>query len=93
MFPESIVTPRILIISGGETEFPKKLGGKFLDEGLSGLSITNEFCFLWVEFEFHTIHSLLNTGKTLSELRKNWNQSSFSQMLDIFGCHQHIDGG
>ena len=30
----------------------RKLGGKFLHEGLSGLSITNdnEFCFLWVEF-------------------------------------------
>ena len=50
----------------------KMLGGKFLDEGLSGLSITNdnEFCFHWVEFQFHTIHPLLNTGKTLSVLNK-----------------------
>ena len=50
----------------------KKLGGNLLHEGLSGLSVTNdsEFCYLWVEFQFHTIHPPLNTGKTLSELSK-----------------------
>ena len=86
---------QVLDYIGRGDRISKKLGGKFLDEGLSGLSITNdnEFCFIWVEFEFHTILSLLNTGKTLSELRKNWNQSSFGQMLDIFRCHQHIDSG
>ena len=58
-------------ISRGD-RISKKLGGKFFYEGLSGLSITNdnEFSFLWVEFQFHTIHPLLNTGETLSKLSK-----------------------
>ena len=39
----------------------RKLGRKFCIRD-SGFSITNdnEFCFLWVEFQFHTIHPLLN---------------------------------
>ena len=63
---------QILDSIGRGDRISKKLLGKFLDEGLSGLSITsdNEFCFLWVVFQFHTVHPLLNTGKTLSELSK-----------------------
>ena len=34
---------------------------------------------------FHIIHPLLNMSKTLS---RNWNHSSYGQVLDIFGCHQ-----
>ena len=36
------------------------------------MSVTNddEFCFLWVEFQFHTIHLPLNTSKTLRDLSK-----------------------
>ena len=76
MLPGSKVTPRFLTASVGKIE----LGWKFLDEGLFGLSITNdnEFCFLWIEFQFHTIHPLLNTGETFSELSKtgiNWSLS------------------
>ena len=81
MFPESKVTPRFLTVSAGEI---------FLHEGLSGLSITNdnEFCFLWVEFQFHTIHPLLNTVKTLSELSKTGIKApTVNYVLDIFGCH------
>ena len=35
VFPESKVTPRFLTILVPEIEFPKKLVGKFFDEGLS----------------------------------------------------------
>ena len=46
----------------------------------------NEFCFLWIEFQFYTIHPPLNTGETFIEL------CSYDQVLDIVGCQQHIDG-
>ena len=72
VFPESKVTPRFLTVSVGEIEFLRSLVWIFWDEGLSSLSVTNnnEFGFLRVEFQFPTIHPLLNTGKTLSELSK-----------------------
>ena len=61
----------------------KMLGGIIVHEGLCGLSITNdkEFCFLWVEFQFHTIPHTTPV-KALSELRKT----------GIKG-HQQTDGG
>ena len=57
MFPESKVTPRLFTSSVG-------LGGKFLHVGFSGLSVTNddEFYSLWVKFQLHTIHPILNTS-------------------------------
>ena len=45
----------------------------------------DEFCFLWVEFQFHTIHPLLNMTKKLSKLSKT---GSYCQVLDLFGGHQ-----
>ena len=48
----------VLDFIGRGDRISEKLGWKYLDEGLSGLSITNDnkFCFLRVEFQFHTIH-------------------------------------
>ena len=50
----------------------KILSREFVDEGLSGLSITNDnkFSFLGVEFKFHTSHPVLDTCETLSKLSK-----------------------
>ena len=64
VFPESKVTPRFLT-SSVENRISKMLGWKFLYKGLSSILITNddEFCFLWVKFQFHTIHPLLNISK------------------------------
>ena len=44
----------------------KKLSRDFVDERLSGLSITNDnkFSFLGVEFKFHTSHPFLDTYET-----------------------------
>ena len=44
---------KVLDYIGRGDRISKKLGGKFLQEGLSGLSITNdnEFCLLWIEFQ------------------------------------------
>ena len=39
-------------------------------DSLTCITNDNEFSFLWVEFQFHTIHPLLNTVKTLGELSK-----------------------
>ena len=56
----------------GVTHISKKLSREFVDEGLSGLSITNDnkFSFLGVEFKFHTSHPVLDTCETLSKLSK-----------------------
>ena len=53
-----------------ENRISKKLDGKFLHKGLSGMSITNdsEFCFHLIKFQSDTIHPFLNANKTLSEL-------------------------
>ena len=58
----------ILNFIGKGNRISKKLGVKFLQKGLPGLSLTNdgEFCFLWVKFESDTIHPFLNASKTLS---------------------------
>ena len=68
VFPESKVTPRFLTVSVGEIE----LSREFVDEGLSGLSITNDnkFSFLGVEFKFHTSQPVLDICETLSKLNK-----------------------
>ena len=36
------------------------------------MSVTSddEFSFLWVEFQFDTVHAVMDTSKSLSELRK-----------------------
>ena len=58
VFPESKVTPKFLTKFGRRDRISKKLSREFVDEGLSGLSITNDnkFGFLRVEFKFHTSH-------------------------------------
>ena len=88
MFPESKVTPRFLNVSVGEIS--KKLSMEFLDERLSGLSITNDnkFSFLEVKFKFYTRHPVWAHVRHSVSLAK---LESYGPVLDIFGCHQHID--
>ena len=66
-----VKTLRFLTVSVGEIKFPRSWVVNFWmrDSGLS-INNDNEFCFLWAELQFHTIHPLLNTGKTLIELSK-----------------------
>ena len=87
---------QVLDCIGRGGRISKKLSREFVDEELSGLSITNDnkFSFLRVEFKFHTSHPVLDTCETLSKLSKISNgQSSYGPVLDTFGCHQHIVGG
>ena len=60
----------ILNFIGRRDRISKKLHGKSLHKGLSGLSVANDsdLCFLWITFQSDTIHSFLNASKTLSEL-------------------------
>ena len=71
VFLESKITPVLDCIGRGD-RISKKLSREFVDEGLSGLSITNDnkFSFLGVEFKFHTSHPALDTCETLSKLSK-----------------------
>ena len=48
----------------------KELDREFLDEGLSGLSITSDNKFSVLGVQFHTSHPILDTSKTLSKLSK-----------------------
>ena len=63
---------KVLDCIGRGDRISKKLSIEFVDEGLSGLSITNDnkFSFLRVEFEFYTSHPVLDTCETLSKLSK-----------------------
>ena len=55
---------------GRGNRISEKLSREFLDEGLSGLSITNynKFSFLGVQFKFYSSHPVLDTCETLCKL-------------------------
>ena len=93
MFPESKLTPRFLTVSVREIEFPRNWVGNFwMRDFLACLSLMNSV-FSVVEFQFYTIHPLLNTVETLSELSKSGIKVTIFKCLDIFGCRLHIDVG
>ena len=62
----------ILDCVGRGDQISKKLSREFVDETLSGLSVTNDnkFSFLRVELKLDTSHPVLDTCETLSKLSK-----------------------